>query len=134
MIPAGDRVITLGAEALVSFLPMTADAGTAETIVALTTCGDRDEAGRIARKLVGDRLAACVNIVSGVDSVYRWKDDVEEDREALLVIKTSRQNFEALAAAIRAESSYELPELLAVPVVAGSEEYLSWISSSVEAT
>lgn len=107
---------------------------TGEAIVTLTTCGSEEDAAALARKLVGARLAACVNIVPGIESVYRWQGDIEAGREVLLVIKTSRERFDELAAAIRAESDYELPEVLAVPVLAGSREYLSWILASVEET
>jgi periplasmic divalent cation tolerance protein len=103
-----------------------------DAIIALTTCADRDEAAALAHSLVAEGLAACVNIMPAVQSVYRWQGHVEEGQEVMLLIKTSQARFDALAAAIHAQSTYELPELLVVPVSAGSAEFLSWISSSTE--
>ncbi|HVX66355.1 MAG TPA: divalent-cation tolerance protein CutA [Bryobacteraceae bacterium] len=103
-----------------------------DKIVAFSTCGSAEEAGRIARGLVESRAAACVNIVPGLESVYRWKGNVEEAREWLLVIKTTRDRFELVRNRLRELHSYELPELVALPVVDGLEPYLDWISSSVE--
>ena len=114
--------------------PMTGDCEPGDAVVVLTTCGTGSDAAALARKLVAGRLAACVNIVPGIESVYRWQGDIEAGREVLLIIKTSQGRFEDLAAAIRAESGYELPEVLAVPVAGGSAEYLRWISTSTEIT
>lgn len=91
------------------------------------------EAGRaLARDLVTSRLAACVNVIPGITSIYSWQDKVEESAEALLVLKTTPDRYGELEAAIRAGHSYELPEILAVPVVAGLEPYLAWLRASVE--
>jgi periplasmic divalent cation tolerance protein len=95
--------------------------------VVLSTCGSAAEAGSIAHLLVEKRLAACVNILPGVHSVYRWKGVVEDADEWLLVIKTRRVLVEQLTTALREAHSYELPEVLAIPVVEGLERYLSWI-------
>ena len=97
-------------------------------IVILTTTANDDEAGRIARDLVDNRLAACVNIVGPVRSVYRWKDEVHDDREHLLVIKTVRERFEQIREHVGELHSYELPELIALPLEAGDENYLNWLS------
>jgi len=104
-----------------------------DKIVVLSTCGSVEEAGRIARELVEKRLAACVNIVSGVRSIYRWKGAVEDDGEVLLVIKSSRALFERLRAEIEKLHSYEVPEVIAVPVVDGSERYLAWLDRELAA-
>lgn len=98
-----------------------------DKILVLTTCASEEEARRIARALVERRLAACVNVLSGLRSVYRWKGAVEEESECLLLIKSRRDLFEALRAAIEALHSYELPEVLALAVVEGAEAYLGWL-------
>jgi periplasmic divalent cation tolerance protein len=97
-------------------------------VLVLTTCGTRREANRIARALVTDRLAACVNISSQpFHSIYRWKGKIEEANEFLLLIKTSRTRLPALQAEIPRLHSYEVPELLALQVFAGSLPYLAWL-------
>ena len=103
-----------------------------DKLVVLVTCPSAKEAERIARRLVQVRLAACGNIVrSPVRSVYRWKDKIESGREVLLVIKTSRRRFAELQAAIKHLHSYEVPEIIALPIAAGSQGYLSWLADSV---
>jgi periplasmic divalent cation tolerance protein len=104
---------------------------TKETMVVLTTCGNDEDASALAKLLVERRLAACVNAVSRVASTYRWKGEVLEDRETLLIIKTTATRFGALEQAIREQSKYELPEILALPVEAGGADYLAWIRESV---
>ncbi len=98
-----------------------------DKIVVLSTCGSPKEAQRLARELVEKRLAACVNIVPGVRSVYHWKENIEEEEEVLLVIKTSRPLFEELRNEILRLHSYEVPEVIALQVVDGSESYLAWL-------
>lgn len=101
-------------------------------LVVMVTCANRREAGRIARALVEERLAACVNIHQGaVVSVYRWKGKVERAREVLLTIKTTEGAFSRLERRVKASHTYETPEIIAVPVVAGSRDYLNWIGRSV---
>lgn len=95
--------------------------------VVLVTAPDAEVAGRIARALVEERLCACVNIVSGVRSVYRWEGRVEDDAEQLLVIKTREDRCPALAARAQALHPYELPEVLVLPVSGGSQGYLDWV-------
>lgn len=94
------------------------------------TCPDADTAARIARTLVEQRLAACVNIVPGLRSIYRWKDALHDDAECLLLIKTQAARIPALTESIRTQHPYELPEVIAVPVVAGLEAYLDWIRNT----
>ena len=101
-----------------------------DKIVVLVTCGSLEEGRTIARTLVERRLAACVNMVAGLESVYRWKDAVES--ECLLLAKTTRAGFEPLRSAVRELHSYELPEIVALPIVDGLEAYLRWIAASVE--
>ncbi len=102
-----------------------------DKIVVLSTCGSAEEAASIARALVERRLAACVNIVPGVRSVYRWKGAVEEAGEWLLIVKSSQALFERLEEELRKMHSYETPEIVALPVVAGSASYLEWLSAEL---
>lgn len=97
----------------------------------LTTCSSAEEARRIATELIEMRLAACVNVVPQIESVYRWKGDVESASEWLLLIKTTTAGFERLRDAIRKLHSYEVPECIAIAVDDGSSDYLEWIGSSV---
>ncbi|WP_435101009.1 divalent-cation tolerance protein CutA [Arhodomonas sp. AD133] len=99
-----------------------------EHLVALSTCPDRETAERIAEALVAGHHAACVNIIPGLTSVYRWQGEVHRDPELLLVAKTTRAAFDELEAAIRAEHPDELPEIIAVPIAAGLEGYLHWVT------
>jgi periplasmic divalent cation tolerance protein len=98
-----------------------------EICIALSTAGSEDEAKRLARLLVEQRLAACVNILPGVRSVYRWKGKVEETGEAMLVIKTSRSQAAAVQAALQQAHSYDVPEFLLLPVSGGGAAYLAWL-------
>jgi periplasmic divalent cation tolerance protein len=100
-------------------------------MVVLSSVGTAEDAARIARALVERRLAACVNVLPGVKSWYRWKGTVEEDEERLLVIKTRRDRFEALREALVALHPYELPEAIALPVEAGHAPYLAWLDEAV---
>ena len=98
-----------------------------DKVVVLTTCDSQDQAGRLARHLIEHRLAACVNILPAARSVYRWKDQIEEATELVLVIKSRRDVFGKLREAIEHLHTYEVPEVIALPVVDGSEAYLSWL-------
>jgi periplasmic divalent cation tolerance protein len=101
-------------------------------VTVLTTCGSQKEARKIARSLVDRRLAACVNILTArVESIYRWKGRTESAKEFLLVIKTSRRHFSALRREIERLHSYEVPEIIALPIAAGSPKYLRWLGESV---
>lgn len=100
--------------------------------IVLTTVSSQDEARRLATALVEERLAACVNIVNEVHSVYRWQGAVEEAAEVLLVIKTRVEKLEALEAAVRRLHSYDVPEFLILQADGGSAAYLRWIDESVE--
>jgi periplasmic divalent cation tolerance protein len=104
---------------------------TDKTLV-LTTAASPEEAHKIARGLVERGLAACVNIVPKIESVYRWDGKVEEAQECLLLIKTTEAAFPRLSETLKELHSYEVPECLAIPVKDGSSPYLKWIDDSVE--
>ena len=100
--------------------------------IVLTTAGSQEEARKIARALVERRLAACVNIIPQVESIYRWQAKVEDAHEWLLLIKTTTAAFERVRDAIRELHSYDLPECISFSVENGGSAYLEWISESVE--
>lgn len=95
----------------------------------LTTCPDTDTANRIAQALVKERLAACVNVLPAMQSVYRWHGNIESASEHLLLVKIRADNYAAVEQRIRALHSYELPEVIAVPLVGGLAAYLAWIDN-----
>jgi periplasmic divalent cation tolerance protein len=106
-----------------------------DKILVLVTCGSRKEARKIAQALVGQRLAACVSAIGvPVTSTYRWKGKVESANECLLLIKTSKRRFAAVRDAVRELHSYDVPEIIALPITAGSRSYLDWIAESVRPT
>jgi periplasmic divalent cation tolerance protein len=102
-----------------------------DKIVVLSTCATEEEAVKLARTLVEARVAACVTMVAGARSVYRWQGAIESAAEYLLIIKSSRQLFEPLRAAIEKAHSYDIPELLALPVVEGAPNYLNWLEGQL---
>jgi periplasmic divalent cation tolerance protein len=99
--------------------------------VVLTALGAPPDAQRIARALVEERLAACVNVLPGVVSIYRWKGNVEQEPELLLVIKTLAERVDSLKARLLELHPYELPEVVVIPVVGGHKPYLDWIAQQV---
>jgi len=99
-----------------------------DTLMVFTNLPDRDAALGLARALVERRLAACVNVLAGCTSVYRWQGDVEEAAEVPVLLKTRAARYPELEAAIRELHPYELPEIVAVPVVRGLPEYLDWVA------
>lgn len=102
-----------------------------KAIIVMVTCPSRKTADRIAQGLVSQRLAACVNIIGGVRSLFRWQGKVESASEQLLVIKTERRLFRRLQAAIKASHPYQVPEIIALPIIAGDSDYLLWIRQSL---
>ena len=102
-----------------------------DAIVVLITAASREEADRIARRLVEDRLAACVTIVPQVRSIFMWEQKLSQEDEVLLLVKSRRARFEQLAAAVKQLHSYSVPEIIALPVVMGSTDYLRWASESI---
>ena len=105
---------------------------TNDQIVVLMTAPNAEEATRIAEMLVERTLAACVQILPPITSIYIWKGEVQRESEILLVAKSTRAKFDDLEEAVRAIHSYETPEIIALPIVAGSQPYLSWLSSCLE--
>jgi len=100
-------------------------------VVVLVTTGSREEADRIGRALVDERLAACANVVAGIASTYWWRGRVEQAGETLLILKTRQDRLAALTARVRALHAYSVPEVIAVPVSGGNPDYLAWIDDAV---
>ena len=107
------------------------DTGTPPAVIVLTTLGADADAAALARTLVDERLAACVNVLPPMDSFYRWKGRVEADRERQLIMKTSADRVPALEARLRQLHPYELPEFLILGAAGGSAAYLAWVGESV---
>lgn len=104
-----------------------------DKIVVLSTAASAEEAEKIARRLVEERLAACVSVVREIRSFYRWQGKIEDAAEWLLVIKSSRERFDALRTAVEKLHSYDVPEVIALPVVEGARNYLNWLGSELGA-
>jgi periplasmic divalent cation tolerance protein len=103
-----------------------------DKILVLVTCGSLKEGRRMGRALVEARLAACVNVLQApVESIYRWTGRVETTKEFLMIIKTSRVRFAALEKEVKRLHSYDIPEIIALPVEKGSRKYLAWLAESV---
>lgn len=102
-----------------------------QALVILVTAPNMDEATRLGRVLVEERLAACANLIPGLRSIYRWQDTIHDDAEVLLIIKTTRALLDRLTRRVTELHSYETPEVLALPVVAGSQPYLEWLHGQV---
>jgi periplasmic divalent cation tolerance protein len=122
---AGRRRVDSTAHASIGWRPM-------QGVVIVTTVGSEDEANRIAEEVVARRQAACVNIVTGVRSVYRWKGEICRDSEYLLIVKSLATEYEAVADTIRELHSYELPEILAFSIHRGDRRFLEWIAESCD--
>ncbi len=101
-------------------------------IVVLITAPSEEEAAKIARALIEERLAACANIVKNIRSVYRWEGKIEDDPEVLMVVKTREALFDALEKRVMELHSYSVPEVIALPIVRGSEAYLKWLEEETE--
>jgi periplasmic divalent cation tolerance protein len=99
-------------------------------IVVFITTSSEDEAVKIARSLVESRLAACVNISKDIRSIYSWQGNIEDDQEVLMVVKTRSKLFDALSIKVREVHSYDVPEIIALPIVKGSSDYLNWIKEA----
>jgi periplasmic divalent cation tolerance protein len=98
----------------------------------LCTCPDQESANQIAERLVGDRLAACVSLLPGLTSVYRWQGAIQRETEVLLMIKTVAGQFAALAATLREIHPYVVPEIIALPITEGLDDYLNWMTTCTQ--
>ncbi|TAK67402.1 MAG: divalent-cation tolerance protein CutA [Dehalococcoidia bacterium] len=103
-------------------------------IQVMTAVGEREDADRLARSIVERRLAACAQVIGPISSTYWWRGELESATEWLCLMKTERARYEELEAAIRDAHSYETPEIVAMPVEAGSRDYLAWLSGEVRST
>jgi periplasmic divalent cation tolerance protein len=103
-----------------------------EPIAVLVTCASEEEASKIAHSLVEERLAACVNILSPIRSIYRWEGKICDEKEFLLVIKTQKKKFEVLEKKVKSLHSYSVPEIIALPTVQGSSSYLEWLAEMTQ--
>lgn len=103
-----------------------------EYLVVLVTAPDRNNAYKIAQTVVKEKLAACANIIPGITSIYRWERKLNRDKEVLLVIKTIGKSFVRLADRIKSLHPYQVPEIIALPIVKGSTAYLEWINQSLK--
>src|SRR4030043_1126702 len=101
-------------------------------IVVLVTCGSEEEALKIANALVEAHLAACVNLVAPIRSIYRWDGKIWDEKEWLLIIKTEKQRFEELEKKVKSLHSYPVPEIISLPITEGSSAYLNWIRENTE--
>ena len=99
-------------------------------VVVFVTCGSEEEALRIAHALVDERLAACANIVSHIRSIYRWEGKICDEREWLLIIKTREIRFQDLEKRVKSLHSYQVPEIISLPILAGSSSYLNWLEEN----
>jgi periplasmic divalent cation tolerance protein len=102
-----------------------------DKVVVFVTCGSAEEGRRIARALVEERLAACVNVSAPIRSLYRWEERVCDDQEVLLVIKSSRLLFDRLRRTVEKLHSYQVPEVICLPVIDASPNYLNWLAGAV---
>jgi periplasmic divalent cation tolerance protein len=103
-----------------------------DILVVYTTCDSDEQARSLAEILVSQKLVACVNILPQIQSVYIWNDEIQQDEEWLLVMKTHRRRYTELEQTLLACHPYEVPEIIALPVVAGSKDYLDWLTNTVE--
>ena len=103
----------------------------AEGIVVFVTASSEEEAAKIGAALVDEKLAACCNIFHGVTSIFRWKDEICREKEILLILKSTAPHFEALSKRVQELHSYEVPEVIALPITHGSDAYMKWLQEQV---
>ena len=98
-----------------------------EPMIVFVTCGSEEEAIKISNALVEERLAACVNLISPIRSIYRWEEKIWDEKEWLLIIKTQKKRFQEIEARVKSLHSYSVPEIISLPIVEGSSSYLTWL-------
>jgi len=103
-----------------------------DKLVVLVTAANAEEGTKLANLIVGQRLAACVNVLPGIRSFFWWQGKIDEQEEVLLIIKTTRPLLQELIATVQAHHSYQVPEIIALPIVAGAEDYLRWLVAEVK--
>jgi len=103
-----------------------------DAVVILVTVPTRDEAQMISQLLVGERKAACVNIVSQIDSIFWWEGKIDSEKECILVVKTKASLLDEVTNMIKQAHSYEVPEVIAMPIIGGNEDYLKWLNNEIE--
>ena len=103
-----------------------------EPMIVFVTCGSEEEALNISRVLVEEQLAACVNLISPVRSIYRWEGKIWDEKEWLLIIKTQRKRFDEVEKKVKSLHSYSVPEIIALPIIAGSSSYLDWLAEMTD--
>lgn len=113
------------------YIPMSEQTQSEPIVVYITAPGEEEAAG-LARALVEAKLAACVNMVSNIRSIYSWQGKIEDDKELLMIVKTQRHLFDRLAAKVKEIHSYDVPEIIALPIVGGSPDYLRWLQESTD--
>lgn len=103
-------------------------------LVVLITASNKEEGEKIANELVKNKLAACVNIVDNIKSIYWWKGNIDSSNEVLLIVKTKADKFNELVKAVKDLHSYEVPEIIAIPIILGYSRYLEWIDESISSS
>jgi periplasmic divalent cation tolerance protein len=103
-----------------------------DAIIVLVTCGSEEEAVKIAHSLVEERVAACINLISPVRSIYRWEGKIWDEREWILIIKTQKKRFEELEKKVKSLHSYFIPEIIGLPIIEGNPAYLKWLMEMTE--
>jgi periplasmic divalent cation tolerance protein len=104
------------------------------SIIVLVTCPDRESAKKIASSLIEKKLAACVNTINNVESIFRWEGKIEKTSERLLIVKSKKQLLEKLVTDIHHNHPYKLPEILALPIIGGSKKYIDWLNDETQKT
>lgn len=99
-------------------------------IIVFITAKDQEQADKIAEKLVTDKLVACANVVPGIRSIFRWEGKLDRAEEVLLILKSRRRHFSAIVKAVKALHSYDVPEVIAMPIIEGNKDYLDWLTES----